>query len=109
MISTIADNLCDLKTAIREGKFAEDSDVVTLLQKIDLDLRGWANPALDPSHTFEPAIDTVDDPDAVYEGIYHVYKSHFVCKSHSSNKYHGLHGKDRLLTSDTRHDLLSLS
>ena len=76
----IADDLCALKDAIRRGAMTDDTTILRALRKIDEDLRDWANPTIDPEYTFDPAIDSSADADAVWQGVYHNYKNHFVCE-----------------------------
>lgn len=77
---TIADNLCGLQAAVRLNAITDMSTIVSALGKIDDDLHGWANPATDSDYSYDPAIDTLDEADAVWQGVYHVYKDHTVCK-----------------------------
>lgn len=79
VIMTIADNLCGLQSAIRLNAITDIATIVGALGRIDNDLHGWANPASDPEYTYDPAIDTLDETDAIWQGVYHVYKDHTVC------------------------------
>jgi len=78
---SIADDLCALKDAIHRLAITDQTTILKGLRKIDQDLRDWANPTLDAEYTFDPAIDSSSDADAVWQGVYHNYKNHFVCKS----------------------------
>lgn len=78
---SIADDLCALKDAIRRLAMTNQTTIISALRRIAEDLRNWANPALDAEYTFDPAIDSSSDVDAVWQGVYHNYKNHFVCES----------------------------
>lgn len=81
VIINIADNLACLQTAIRDGEIAPMSEIVKNFRRFDTDLCGWASPSSEEEYTWDPAIDTIQDPDAVWQGVYHVYNNHYICES----------------------------
>lgn len=74
----IADDLCQIQNAIREKRLQDQSEILHSFRKIEESLGGWANPASDPEYIFEPAVDPLDEPEAVWQGVFHVYKSHLI-------------------------------
>lgn len=80
VIINIADNLACLQTAIRDGEVPSMSEIVRNFRRFDTDLRGWASPSSEEEYTWDPAIDTIKDPDAVWQGVYHVYDNHYICE-----------------------------
>lgn len=80
VVMTIADDLCALQDAIRRGSLTDGTTIVASLRKIDEDLSSWADPKLDPEYTYDPAVDSSRDSDAVWQGVYHNYQNHFVCE-----------------------------
>lgn len=82
VVLTIADDLCAFQSAIRHETINDPTEILNVLRRIDNDMCGWANPAIDHDYSYDPAVDTLNEPEAVWQGVYHVYKDHFVCELH---------------------------